>query len=140
MLITGTGKQLLIVIEIIANGRKDTLRNRIHADGREIELRAGNRNEYINKVVDEKAGDQYKRHLLKQVEPIDEIEQRHNQNHRIISEIAHVERLAHPHLRKRMTEPYGRLSAEHPLLGRSKQMIQIGEDAVELESIRIPVG
>ena len=53
-----------------------------------------------------------------------------NQNHRIISEIAHVERLAHPHLRKCMTEPYGRLSAEHPLLGRSKQMIQIGEDVV----------
>jgi len=39
-----------------------------------------------------------------------------------------------------MTEPDGWLSTEQRLLGRGKHMVEVGEKAVELKRVRIPVG
>ncbi len=46
VLIARSGKQLLIIIEIITNSRENTFRYIINTNGRKIELRACNRNEY----------------------------------------------------------------------------------------------
>ena len=51
VLIARSGKQLLIIIEIITNSRENTFRYIINTNGRKIELRACNRNEYINQIV-----------------------------------------------------------------------------------------
>ena len=45
MLITRTGQQFLVMIEVIADGREDTLRHVIIAYGGEVELRTRHRHE-----------------------------------------------------------------------------------------------
>ena len=65
---------------------------------------------------------------------------KYHSHHGIVEEIAHVERLAHPHVGQTFGKPNGRLPAKEPLLGRSEYMIHIGEEAVELVRVRIPVG
>ena len=138
--ISRTGQQLLVVVEVIADSREYPLRHVIPADSRKIELRPCHRHEDIYQVVDEESGDYHERHFLKKVEAVEEIPHHYQKYHRIVEEITHIERFAHPHLRKTQTEPYGRLSAEYPLLDRSENMVQVGEDTVELECVGIPVG
>ena len=54
MVETGTGQQNIIVIKIISKRRKVVRHHVIHADGGKVKLRNGNRNQYINKIIDEK--------------------------------------------------------------------------------------
>ena len=49
MIKTGTGQQNIIIIEIITDSREMLRHHIVHSDSREIELRTGNRNQYINK-------------------------------------------------------------------------------------------
>ena len=140
VLVARTGKQLLVVVEVIADGRENALRHTVGTDSREVELRTGNGDEYIYKVIDEESGDDDERHLLEEVETVEEVPHHHYQNHGVIEEVAHVERLADPHLRETFAEPDGRLSAEEPLLCRGEHVVEVGEDAVELESVGIPIG
>ena len=140
MLVARPRQQLLIVIEIIADGWKYTVQNILHADSRKIELRSCHGHEDIDEVIEEEGGDDDKGNLLQQVEAADEVPQHDDQHHGIVEEIAHVERLAHPHVGQTLGKPNGRLPAKEPLLGRSKYMIQIGEEAVELVRVGIPIG
>ena len=129
-----------MVMEIVTDGREDTLRHMVASNGGEVELRPGNGDEDINKVIDEESGDDDERNLLEKVETIKEIPHHHQQNHRIIEEVPHIKRLAHPHLRKPFTEPHSRLSAKHPLLHRREHVVEIGEYPVELKGVGIPIG
>lgn len=52
MIKTGTGQQNIIIIEIITDSREMLRHHIVHSDSREIELRTGNRNQYINKIID----------------------------------------------------------------------------------------
>ena len=122
------------------NAEEDTLSHMVASNGGEVELRPGNGDEDINKVIDEESGDDDERNLLEKVETIKEIPHHHQQNHRIIEEVPHIKRLAHPHLRKPFTEPYSRLSAKHPLLHRREHVVEIGEYPVELKGVGIPIG
>ena len=140
VLVARTGKKFLVVVKIIADGRKVALRHLVEADGREIELRAGHRDENIDKVVDEKRSDDDERHFLQQVVAMDEVPQDNDEHHGVIEEIAQVERLADPHLRQTTAEPDGGLAAKQTLLGRSKHMVEVQKQAVELEGVRIPIG
>ena len=54
MIKTGTGQQNIIIIEIITDSREMLRHHIVHSDSREIELRTGNRNQYINKIIDKK--------------------------------------------------------------------------------------
>ena len=74
MLIARTGKQFLMMIEIITDSRKNSFRNVIKSNGRKIELRSCNRYEYIYQIIDKEGSDKHKRHLFKPLEPINEIE------------------------------------------------------------------
>ena len=49
-------------------------------------------------------------------------------------------RSADPHLGQALAEPDGRLPAEEALLCRRKEVVQVGEQAVELVRVRIPIG
>lgn len=140
VLIARTGKKFLMVMEIVTDGREDTSRHMVASNGGEVELRPGNGDEDINKVIDEESGDDDERNLLEKVETIKEIPHHHQQNHRIIEEVSHIERLAHPHLRKPFTEPHSRLSTKHPLLHRREHVVEIGEYPVELKGVGIPIG
>ena len=64
----------------------------------------------------------------------------HDEHHGIIEEIAHVERLAEPHRGAGPAELYRRLAVEHGLLGGGEQVVEVGEEPVELKGVRIPVG
>lgn len=77
MFISGTGQKLLMMMEIITNSRKYTLRYIIVANSRKIELRAGYRNEYIEKIIDKECGNNYKRNLLEEVEMIHKVPHYH---------------------------------------------------------------
>ena len=140
VLVAGAGQQFLVVVEVIADGREDALRHLIGANGGEIELGACHRDEDIDEVVDEKRGDDDERNLLQQVVAVDKIPQDNDEHHGVIEEIAQVERLADPHLRQTTAEPDGGLAAKQTLLGRSKHMVEVQKQAVELEGIRIPIG
>lgn len=140
VLVAGTGKQFLVVVEVVADGGEDALRHVVRTDGGEVELRTGNGDEYIYKVIDEEGGDDDERHLLEEVEAVEEVPHHHHQNHGVVEEVPHVERLADPHLRESLAEPHGGLSAEEPLLRRSEHVVEVGEDAVELERVGVPVG
>ena len=52
MIKTGTGQQNIIIIEIITDSKEMLRHHIVHSDSREIELRTGNRNQYINKIID----------------------------------------------------------------------------------------
>ena len=67
VLIARTGKKFLMVMEIVTDGRKDTLRHMVASNGGEVELRPGNGDEDINKVIDEESGDDDERNLLEKV-------------------------------------------------------------------------
>ena len=73
VLIARTGKKFLMVMEIVTDGREDTLRHMVASNGGEVELRPGNGDEDINKVIDEESGDDDERNLLEKVETIKEI-------------------------------------------------------------------
>ena len=128
------------MIEVISDGRKHTLRHIIIADSREIELRTCHRNKNINQIIDKERGNQHERQLLEKFKTINKIPHYHNQNHRIVEEISHIERLTYPHMRETEAEPYRRLPVEHPLLYRSKHMVQIWKYPVKLKRIGIPIG
>lgn len=99
----------------------------IHSDSREIKLRTGNRNQYINKIIDKKRSDQHKRNLFKPLKTKQEIINSHNPNHWIISKIPHIKWFTEPHGRKMFTKFYRRLATEQKLLRRSEEIIQIGK-------------
>ena len=140
VLVAGAGQQFLVVVEVAAYGGEVALQHLVHAYGGEVELGTGHRDEDIDEVVDEERRDNDERHLLNQPEAVDEVPQHHNQHHGVVEEVAHVERLAHPYLRQELAEPHRRLPAEEPLLGRGKEMVEVGEEAIELERVGIPVG
>lgn len=139
LLVSRPGKQFLMIVEVIADGGEVALLGILQPDGGKIELGAGNGNEDINQVVDKERSHQHERELLEQLEPVDEIEHGDHQNHRIVREIAQMKCLTHPMLRKKIAEVQRGLGAEHPLLGGCKNMIEVGEEAVELVRIGIPV-
>ena len=112
----------------------------IHTDGREIELRTCHRYEYIYQVIDEERSDQHKRSLLEPLETEYEIINGHGCNHRIISEIPHIERFTEPNIRTNSHELHRRLASKQSLLGRCKEVVEIREKAIELKRIRIPIG
>lgn len=76
-----------MVVEIIADGRKHAVRHIIETDGGEVELRTCHRHEYINKVVNEKRGDEHERHLFEPLEAEKEVVERHHQYHGVIEEV-----------------------------------------------------
>ena len=80
MIKTGTGQQNIIIIEIITDSREMLRHHIVHSDSREIELRTGNRNQYINKIIDKKRSDQHKRNLFKPLKTKQEIINSHNPN------------------------------------------------------------
>ena len=132
--------QFPVVVEVVADGGENAVQGILHTDGREIELRTRYGHEDIDEIVKEKGGDDDERHLLQQVEAADEVPQHDDQHHGIIGEVTQVERFAHPDIGQAFGKPDGGLPAEEPLLGRSEYMIQIGEEAVELIRVGIPVG
>ena len=140
MLVARPRQQLLIVIEVVADGGKDTVQHVLHADGRKVELRPCHRHKNVDEIVKEEGGDDDKRYLLQQVEAADEVPQHDDQHHGIVEEVTHVERFAHPDIGQAFGKPDGGLPAKEPLLGRSEHMVQIGEEAVELIRVGIPVG
>lgn len=140
MIVSRSGQQLLIMVEVIPNGREHSLRHIIVPDSRKIELRTCHRNKDINQIIDKERGDQHERQLLEVLKPIDKVPDYYNQYHRIVEEVSHIERLTHPHMREAEAEPHRRLSAEHPLFCRSKNMVQVREYPVKLKCIGIPIG
>ena len=68
------------------------------------------------------------------------IKHRHNEHHRIIKEISHIECFTDQKIRECMTEPDSRLPIEDKLLGYGKHMVEIRKEPVKLKRIRIPVG
>ena len=134
------GQQFGVVVEVVADGGKDTVQHVLHADGRKVELRPCHRHKNVDEIVKEEGGDDDKRHLLQQVEAADEVPQHDDQHHGIVEEVTHVERFAHPDIGQAFGKPDGGLPAKEPLLGRSEHMVQIGEEAVELIRVGIPVG
>lgn len=54
MFVARTGQQLLIVIEIVANSRKNSLKGIVHTDSRKIELRPCYRHKNVEEIVKEK--------------------------------------------------------------------------------------
>ena len=129
-----------MIIEIVTDGRKNSLSHIIKSDSRKIELRACHRDKDIKQIIYKERSNQYKGHLFEPFEPINEIKQRHNQHHRIIEEISHIKRFADQNMRKRMAEPDSRLSTEDKLFDGSKDMVQVRKKAIEFKSIRIPIG
>lgn len=138
--VAGAGQQFLVVVEVVADGGEDAVCHVVGTDGGKVELGACHGHEDINKVVDEERSDDGKGNLLQQVVAVDEVPQHDDEHHGVVEEIAQIEGLAHPHLREAPAEPDGRLSAEKELLGGGEHVVQVGEEAVELEGVRIPVG
>ena len=136
----GLGQQLLVVVEVVANRGEHARLHAVETDGREVELRTRHRHEYIEQVIHEKRGYNDERHLLEQVKPPQEVPQHHQQYHRVVEEITHVERLAHPQVRPPLREAHGGLTAKQPLLDGSKHMVKVRKHPVELKRVRIPVG
>ena len=113
----GTRQQDGVVVEIVADGKEILGSDVVHADGREIELRSCNGYEYINKVIDEERGDQYKGHLFKPFETEHEVVDGYDGYHGVISEVTQVERFAEPHAGTYFHELYRWLATEYPLFG-----------------------
>ena len=134
------GQQDTVVVEVVAYGREVTLQHILHTYSGKVELRTGHRHKYINKVVDKEGSDDDKRYFLEKIEAEEEVPHHHKENHGVIEEIAHIEQFADPQLRQLTAEPHGRLSGEEPLLDGGKYVVQVGEDAIEFESIGIPIG
>ena len=139
MIKTGTRQQNIIIIKIITDSREMLRHHIIHSDSREIKLRTGNRNQYINKIIDKKRSDQHKRNLFKPLKTKQEIINSHNPNHWIISKIPHIKWFTEPHGRKMFTKFYRRLATEQKLLRRSEEIIQIGKKTIKFKGIGIPI-
>ena len=136
---TRAGYQIVVRIEIIADGGEIARVHLIHADSREIELRARHGQHDVDKVIDEERGDQYEANLLEPLETLHEIIHHHDEHHRIIEEVPHVERLAEPYRRAMLAELHRGLAPEHRLLVAGEDMVEVREKAVELERVGIPV-
>ena len=136
----GTGQQDVVVVEVVADGGKMAGHDLVHADGGEVELRACHGHKDVDEVVDEKRGDQHKGDFLEPLEPEYEVVEHHDGNHGVIGKVAQIEGLAEPDGGVQPTELYRGLAAEEPLLGRGKQVVEVGKEAVELERVGIPVG
>ena len=117
MFVSRPGKQLLIMVEIIADRRKYSSCYILLANGRKIKLWSCHRHEDIKQIINKEGSDYDKRDFLKKLKTIEEIPHHHQKDHRIVEEVTHIERFTDPHLREAQTEPYSRLSAEYPLLG-----------------------
>ena len=134
-----SGYQVIVLVEIIADRREVAGIHLVHADGGEVELRTCHGQHDIDEIIDEKRGDQHETDFLEPLETFHEIIYHHDEHHRIIEEIAHIERLAEPDGRTELAELYRGLAPEHRLLVTGKDMVEIREKAVELERIGIPV-
>ena len=137
--ITRTRNQVIVRIEISTDSRKITGIYLIHPNGRKIELRTCHRNQDIEQVVDKERSNQHKTDFLEPFETVQEIIDYHHQNHGIIKEIPHIERLTEPGGRTELTELHRRLAMEQPLLQPGKHMVQVREQTVELKRIGVPV-
>ena len=111
-----TRQQNIVVIKIVTDGKKILRNDIVHTDGREIELRTCYGYENIDQIINEKRSDHHERYLLKPFETEDEIVDYHHRNHRIISEITHIERFTEPNGMAIPHELHRRLTTKKPLL------------------------
>ena len=137
--ITRTRNQVIVRIKISTDSRKIAGIHLIHPNGRKIELRSCHRNQDIKQVVNKEGCHQHETDFLKPLETVQEIINYHHQNHGIIKEIPHIERLTEPGRRTELTKLHRRLAMKQPLFQPGKYMIQIRKQAVKLKRIRVPV-
>jgi len=138
--VTRCGEQGGVVVEIVAHAVEVAQGDVVKPDGGEVVLRPGHGYEYIYKVIDEERGEDDERRAVEFGIAGEEVEEHDGDNHGIVGEVAHVERLAEPHGRAQAAELECRLATEEHLFGVGEEVVEVGEEAVELIGVGIPVG
>ena len=135
---TWYGQGLSMGGEIIVYIRKYTMGNLIYSCCQIVILRSRHWQEDEDDVIDEKCGEDDKRDALELLTATEEIEERYQEDQRIIRSIAHVHQFAENGTREGLGEQQGRLTAEELLLPRGEDVVKVGEDAIDLIRVRIP--
>ena len=138
ILITRTGQSLHVVHEIVTHVREDALGYLIEADGSVIVLRSGDRQEHKDDIIEHERCHEYPCRAHELTGTAEEEIEHHHQHHGEIAGIAEVHEFADDRAGHGLREEQGGLATEELLLPGGKQMVEIGEDAVELIGVGIP--
>jgi hypothetical protein len=129
----------LVVIEIIAHGRKNSLMYIVEPCYRKVVLRSRHRNKNVYEITNKKRSNKYKRCSLKLLKSVNKIEYNHYCNHGVIGKVSQIKGFANMYLREILRKQYGRLVSEYLMFNPSEDMIQIWEKAIKFVCIRIPI-
>ena len=126
--------------EVIAHCREDTLGNILHSHGIEVERWSHHRHVNVDEIVDEEAGEHHKAHSFSLVVSAEEIVEYYRCYHRIIHEVSHRHQFTHHRPGQCLGKEQGGLASKEILFPSRKEMVEVGEHAVDLVSIWIPPG
>ena len=127
-----------MVVEVIVYVGENPGRNFLYSNGLIVEGRTCDWNENEDDIIDKERCEHDERHTFELLVLPDEIVENGECYHRVICRIAHVEEFAENDVRQLFGKEQGWLHAEPVLLPLRKQVVEIGEQTVELISVGIP--
>lgn len=125
------------LVEVVPHVGEDAV-DGIHALHLVVVLRAGHGQEYINNVVEEKAGHDDEARTHQFVGPLQPREEDKDEDHREVRHIAQVERFTDPPLREVLAEEQGGLATEQLMVPGGEDVVVAGEESVELVCVGVP--
>ena len=132
------GQRLLMRQEIVVHGREMALRYLVDAHGLVVELRSGHGQGDEDDVEQEERAQDDEGAVGKALISFQQVVEGHGRYHGIVAEIAQAERLADPRRRPLLAEQQRRLAAKHRLLYTGEDVVEVGEETVELVGVGIP--
>ena len=135
----GIGHQFGMVQEIVSHIGETSGSRLYRTDSLKVVLRPGDRQKQVNEVVKKEGTEQYERGAHEALVAGKEVVEDHKEHHGVIGPVTQVEGFAPPDGVAHLTEHKGRLATEEKLFPRSKEMVKVGKQTVELIRVRIPV-
>ena len=136
--VAGHGHCLVVGGEVIVDVGENALCDALWSYCQIIILGSRDGQEDEDDVVDEECREDDELRAVELLIAEEEVEQRHEGNHREIGGIPQVHELAEDGVGDGLREQKGWLTAEEALLIAREQMVEVGEDAVELIGVGIP--
>ena len=138
LFITRTWQAVLTEIEMVVHIGEYSLGNVAEPHGLVIESGPHHGHKHKDDIIDEERGDDDKCRTFKLLIAESKIIEHHEGYHGIIGSIAHVHQFADNGRGKCLAEQQGRLTAEEGLLPSGKQVVEVGQHAVDFVSVGIP--
>lgn len=124
--------------EVSADVREHTIGNIVESYHRIIILRSCDRQEYEDHVVNKERGENHKGGALELLIAAEEVEEADDGYQREIAGVANDQWLADKDTGQSIIEKQSWLTVEDLLLPRGKDVVEVGEDAVDLVGVWIP--